>query len=137
VAYWLLKSEPEVWSWQQMLAAGRTHWDGIRNHQANSALKAMRTGDRAFFYHSGAARAIVGIVEVVREAYPDPSDPSGRFAMVDVQATASLPVPVGLEPIKADARLTHLALVRQGRLSVMPVDDDAWRILCAMGGAIL
>jgi predicted RNA-binding protein with PUA-like domain len=134
MAYWLVKSEPGAWSWQQQVAAGTTCWDGVRNAQANNHLKAMRLGDQAFFYHSGAERAIVGVVEVVRAYYPDPADPSGRFGMVDVRTVAPLPRPVLLASIKADERLAHLALVRQSRLSVMPVDPDAWQIIATMGG---
>jgi predicted RNA-binding protein with PUA-like domain len=134
MAYWLVKSEPGAWSWQQQVEAGTTHWDGVRNHQAANNLEAMRTGDRAFFYHSGETREIVGIVEVVREYYPDPSDESGRFGMVDVRAVGAFARPVTLAAIKADPRLRNLALVRQSRLSVMPIDDDAWGMLCRMGG---
>lgn len=134
MAYWLVKSEPGAWSWQQQVAAGTTCWDGVRNAQANNHLKAMRVGDQAFFYHSGDERAVVGVVEVVRAYYPDPADPSGRFGMVDVRTVAPLPRSVTLTAIKADERLAHLALVRQSRLSVMPVDPDAWQIIAAMGG---
>jgi predicted RNA-binding protein with PUA-like domain len=134
MAYWLVKSEPGAWSWQQQVEAGTTGWDGVRNHQAANNLKAMRIGDRAFFYHSGETREIVGIVEVVREYYPDPSDESGRFGMVDVRAIEALARPVTLAAIKADPRLRNLALVRQSRLSVVPIDDEAWSMLCRMGG---
>ena len=134
MAFWLVKSEPGAWSWQDQEAAGITCWDGVRNHQASNNLKAMRPGDRALFYHSGAERAVVGVVEIVRADYPDPSDPSGRFGMVDVKAIAALPRPVSLEAIKTDGRLDHLGLVRQSRLSVMPVDDEAFAVLCALGG---
>jgi predicted RNA-binding protein with PUA-like domain len=134
MAYWLVKSEPGAWSWRQQVEAGTTHWDGVRNNQAANNLKSMRAGDRALFYHSGEAREIVGIVEVVREYYPDPSDESGRFGMVDVRAVRAFDKPVTLAVIKAHPRLQHLALVRQPRLSVMPIDGDAWAILCAMGG---
>ena len=134
MAYWLVKSEPGAWSWQQQVAAGTTCWDGVRNAQANNHLKAMQVGDRAFFYHSGAERAIVGVVEVVRAYYPDPADPSGRFGMVDVRTLAPMPRPVTLAGIKAEERLAHLALVRQSRLSVMPVDSHAWQMIAAMGG---
>lgn len=133
MAYWLVKSEPGHWSWDDQVSAGTTCWDGVRNFQAANNLKAMRRGDRAFFYHSVNEKRIVGIVEVVREYYPDPGDPSGRFGMVDLKAVASLPRPVGLEQIKSDPRLQHLALVRQSRLSVMPVDDQAWATLCGLG----
>lgn len=132
--YWLLKSEPGAWSWQQQVEAGTTHWDGVRNAQASNYLKAMRVGDRALFYHSGEAREIVGIVEVTREYCPDPKDPSGRFGMVDVKAVAPFRTPVTLAAVKSDPRLQHLALVRQSRLSVMPIDDEAWAILCGQGG---
>lgn len=135
MAYWLVKSEPGTWSWQDQLDAGTTHWDGVRNHQAANNLKAMAVGDRAFFYHSGAERRIVGVVEVTRTYYPDPGDPSGRFGMVDLRALEPLARPVTLAEIKNDARLADIALVRQSRLSVMPIDDEAWRIVRAMGGA--
>ena len=134
MAYWLVKTEPGAWSWQQQVKTGTTAWDGVRNHQAANNLKAMRVGDRAFFYHSGEERQIVGIVEIVRPYYPDPGDPTGRFGMVDVRTVAALPHPVTLAAIKEDPRLQHLALVRQSRLSVMPIDDDAWALLCGMGG---
>ncbi len=133
MAYWLVKSEPRAWSWRQQVEAGTTHWDGVRNHQAANNLKAMRAGDRAFFYHSGEEREIVGIVEVVREYYPDPSDESGRFGMVDIRTVRAFDKPATLAAIKADPRLRNLALVRQSRLSVMPIDDDAWGMLCRMG----
>jgi predicted RNA-binding protein with PUA-like domain len=134
MAHWLVKSEPHAWSWQQQVDAGTTRWDGVRNYQAVKNLKSMRTGDRAMFYHSGEAREIVGIVEIVREYYPDPGDPSGRFGVVDVRTVRPLERPVTLAAVKGDPRLQNLALVRQSRLSVMPIDDDAWAILCGMGG---
>lgn len=134
MAYWLVKSEPGAWSWQQQVEAGTTHWDGVRNRQASNNLKAMQIGDQAFFYHSGEERRIVGIVEVVRPYYPDASDPSGHFGMVDVRAVAALPVPIALSSVKEDPRLQHLALVRQSRLSVMPIDAEAWQYLASMGG---
>ena len=134
MAYWLIKTEPGAWSWDDQVRAGTAEWDGVRNHQAANNLKAMKAGDRAFFYHSVNEKRIVGIVEVVREYYPDPSDASGRFGMVDVKAVAPLARPVGLAEIKAEPRLADLALVRQSRLSVMPVDAAQWRLICAMGG---
>lgn len=134
MAYWLVKSEPGAWSWQQQADAGTTHWDGVRNFQAVNNLKAMRVGDRVLFYHSGEAREIVGIVEVARAYYPDPNDSSGRFGMVDVRTVGPLPRPVTLAAIKADPRLQNLALVRQSRLSVVPIDDEAWALICGMGG---
>ncbi|MEE8532358.1 MAG: EVE domain-containing protein [Alphaproteobacteria bacterium] len=134
MAYWLFKSEPEGYSWDDLVAEGRDYWDGVRNHQAANNMKAMATGDRAFFYHSVKQREIVGVVEVVREYYPDHTDASGRFGMVDIAPVAPLAKPVSLAEIKGHPRLTELALVRQSRLSVMPVSAAHWKILCAMGG---
>lgn len=133
MARWLVKSEPVKYAWEQMVADGVTGWDGVRNHQAANNLKAMRRGDRAFFYHSNEGLAIVGIVAVVREYYPDASDPTGRFGMVDVQAVMPVPRPVTLKQIKADPALSTMALVRQSRLSVCPVTDTEWRRLCEIG----
>jgi predicted RNA-binding protein with PUA-like domain len=133
MACWLVKSEPASWSWQRHMEAGIEPWDGVRNHQATRYLKAMQTGDRAFFYHSGAECRIMGVIEVSRPYYPDPGDSSGRFGMVDFKALYPLARPVRLADIKADERLSHIALVRQPRLSVMPIDPDAWRIICAAG----
>lgn len=135
MAYWLAKSEPDAWSWDEHMEAGVAEWDGVRNHQACNNMKEMKLGDRAFFYHSGGERAVVGILEVAREYYPDPTDASGRFGMVDFKALRPLARPVSLAEIKADGRLDHTALVRQSRLSVMPLDDDAWRIISELGGA--
>jgi len=132
--HWLVKSEPTKWSWDDQVKHGTTHWDGVRNHQAANNLKAMRIGDRVFFYHSVEERRIVGVVEVVKEAYPDPSDPAGRFVMVDLKAVQPLATPISLDQIKADPRLNHLALVKQSRLSVLPVDDEAWALISALGG---
>ncbi|MFY8105801.1 MAG: EVE domain-containing protein [Elstera sp.] len=134
MAHWLMKSEPFKYSWEQMQKDGRTHWDGVRNYQASNNLKAMRLGDECFFYHSNEGLAIVGIVEIVKEYYPDPSDPAGKFGMVDVAPRRSVPVPVTLAAIKAEPALAELPLVRQSRLSVSPVPDDAWTLLCRMGG---
>jgi len=134
MAYWLMKTEPGTWSWDDQVRAGVAEWDGVRNNQAAANMKAMQVGDHAFFYHSVNEKRLVGIVEVVRTYYPDPSDPSSRFGMVDVKAVAPLATPVSLKAIKADPRLQHLALVRQSRLSVMPIDPDSWRILCEWGG---
>ncbi|MEN8236250.1 MAG: EVE domain-containing protein [Pseudomonadota bacterium] len=133
MSYWLLKSEPETWSWNDQVRDGVAEWDGVRSFQAAKNLKAMVVGDQAFFYHSGKERQIVGLVEIVRTAYPDPSDPSGRFVMVDVKAKQTLPHPVSLAAIKQDPRMQQLALVRQSRLSVMPIDPESWEILLAMG----
>jgi predicted RNA-binding protein with PUA-like domain len=136
MAYWIVKSEPSSWSWAQQLARGEkgTPWDGVRNHQAALHLKAMKPGDRALFYHSGEERAVVGIVEITRPAHPDPSDPAGRFVMVDVKALQPMPKPVTLAAIKAEPKLKDIALVRQGRLSVSPLDREAFALICRMGG---
>ena len=132
--YWLLKSEPSSYSWDQLVKDKRTHWNGVRNFQAASNLKKMKNGDRAFFYHSGEGKEIVGIAEIVKEAYPDPSDKDGHFVMVDVAAVEPVKTPVTLAAIKAEKQLADLALVRQGRLSVSPVSAEHWRILCKMAG---
>jgi predicted RNA-binding protein with PUA-like domain len=136
MSYWLFKSEPSSWSWDEQVAAGEagTNWNGVRNHQAKLNLQAMRRGDRSFFYHSGQGKAIVGVVEVVKEYYPDPSDETGRFGMVDVKAVEALPEPVTLEAIKAEPRLKDMALVRLSRLSVQPVTQEEWGIVRAMAG---
>ncbi len=133
MAHWLMKSEPSAWSWDDQVRKGVEPWNGVRNFQAAAHMKAMRLGDTAFFYHSVAEKRIVGIVEIVRTYYPDPTDASGRFGMVDVKAVRPLPRPVSLAEIKAEPRLQHLALVRQSRLSVLPIDDQAWDVLCRMG----
>jgi predicted RNA-binding protein with PUA-like domain len=132
--YWLLKSEPTAYSWDQLVKDGRTQWSGVRNFQAASNLKAMKKGDRAFFYHSGEGLAIVGIVEIVKEAYPDPSDKDGRFVMVDVKPVAPVKTPVTLAAVKAEKKLADLALVRHSRLSVGPVGAEEWRLICKMAG---
>jgi predicted RNA-binding protein with PUA-like domain len=134
VAHWLLKSEPSKYSFDQLVKDGRTHWNGVRNFQAANNLKAMRPGDRGFFYHSNEGLAIIGIVEIVREYYPDPSDATGRFGMVDVKAIHPVKRPVTLQEIKAEPRLADFALVRQSRLSVVPVSDAEWRLLAKMAG---
>jgi predicted RNA-binding protein with PUA-like domain len=134
MAYWLVKSEPSSYSWEQLVKEGRTFWSGVRNFQASSNLKAMKNGDRAFFYHSGEDKAVVGIAEIVKEYYPDHTDESGKFGMVDVIPVAALPKPVTLAQIKAEPKLKDLALVRQSRLSVMPIDEKSWKLICAMGG---
>lgn len=131
---WLVKSEPGSWSFADHLDKGIERWDGVRNHQAAAHLKAMRVGDRAFFYHSVQEKRIVGLLEVVTEAYPDPTDPTGRFVCVDFKALAPVPRPVTLAEIKADPRLAHLALLKQSRLSVVPIDAEAWAVLCRMTG---
>ncbi|ANC92211.1 EVE domain-containing protein [Azospirillum humicireducens] len=134
MAYWLVKSEPFKYSWDRMVADGRTHWDGVRNYQASNNLKAMEVGDRAFFYHSNEGLEIVGIVEIVRTYYPDPSDESGRFGMVDVAPVMPVKTPVTLKQIKADPLLQSMALVRQSRLSVCPVSEEEWARVCDLAG---
>ncbi|MBI3433459.1 MAG: EVE domain-containing protein [Proteobacteria bacterium] len=137
MAYWLIKSEPDAWSWDQQVqkgAAGET-WSGVRNHTAKLNLMAMKRGERAFFYHSNVGKAIVGIAEIAREAYPDPSARPGEpWVAVDVRALAPVPKPVTLDAIKAQARLKDMALLRQSRLSVQPVSDAQWNLICRIGG---
>jgi predicted RNA-binding protein with PUA-like domain len=129
--YWLLKSEPETWSWDQQASRGAKGetWDGVRNHQAAGFLRQMKKGDQAYFYHSGKARSIVGIVEVIREAFIDPTDQAGKFVAVQVRALRAMARPVSLAEIKTDPRLAELLLIRQSRLSVMPVAADHWRVI--------
>ena len=136
MAHWLMKSEPGTWSWQQQVKAGAKGeaWSGVRNHQAKLNLMKMKKGERAFFYHSGEGKEIVGIVEVIKPYYPDPSDASGKFGMVDVKAVKPLPTPVTLEAVKGEKRLAKMALVANSRLSVQPVTDEEWALVCEMGG---
>ena len=133
MAYWLMKSEPGAWSWEDQVKDGTAEWDGVRNHQASNNMKAMKKGDKAFFYHSVNEKRIVGIVTIAKEYYPDPTDKSGRFGMVDVKALRPFKKPVTLADIKGEPRLENLALVRQSRLSVMPISDDEWQLICVMG----
>ncbi|MGC8532501.1 MAG: EVE domain-containing protein [Acidiphilium sp.] len=135
--YWLVKSEPDAFSWAQQVANGVEPWTGVRNHSAKLNLKAMRVGDRAFFYHSNIGREIVGIVRVVREAYPDPTAESGDWVAVDMRAECAVPKPITLAQIKADPGLQDMALIRQSRLSVCPVTEAQWRHLCALGGVTI
>ena len=136
MAYWLVKSEASTWSWDQQVKSGAKGeaWTGVRNHTAKQNLAAMKRGDRAFFYHSGDERQIVGVVEVVGEAHPDPTDETGKFVAVDVKAVTPVPKPVTLAAIKADSRLKDMALVKLSRLSVQPVTAQEWRIICSLGG---
>ena len=134
MAYWLVKSEPDAFSWDQHVAVGVEPWTGVRNHSAKLNLAAMRLGDRAFFYHSNIGKEAVGIVEVVREAYPDPTAESGPWVCVDLRALAPLPRPVPLAAIKAEPLLAEMALLRQSRLSVGPVSDAHWRHNLGMAG---
>jgi len=131
--HWLVKSEPETYSWDNLVADKRTNWNGVRNFQAAANMKAMKKGDRVFFYHSGESRSIVGVAEVVKEYYPDPTDKEGRFGMVDIAAVMPVKRPVSLSDIKAEKKLADFKLVRQGRLSVVPVSDAEWKLLSTMG----
>jgi predicted RNA-binding protein with PUA-like domain len=134
MAYWLVKDEPESWSYAMHAKEGVAAWDGVRNHQAAANLRKMKAGERAFFYHSVTEKQVVGVLEVAREAYPDPTDPEGKWVAVDFKAVAPLPRPVTLAAIKADKRLAQLALVRQSRLSVMPVSAAEWAAIARLGG---
>ncbi|MDR3463628.1 MAG: EVE domain-containing protein [Beijerinckiaceae bacterium] len=136
MAHWLVKSEPEKWSWADQVAAGTkgTHWNGVRNHLAKKHLMAMQLGDEAFFYHSNEGKEIVGIVSVVKLYYPDPSDETGKFGMVDFRAVKALKTPVSLAAIKAEPRLKDMMLVVNSRLSVQPVTEAEWAIILERGG---
>ncbi len=135
-SYWLVKSEPDAWSWDQMVAAGAagTGWTGVRNHLAKQQMMAMQVGDQAFFYHSNVGKEIVGIVEVIKTFHPDPTDASGKFGMVDVRAVEALKKPVTLEQVKADPQFGDMALVKLTRLSVQPVSPEHWRTIRRLGG---
>jgi predicted RNA-binding protein with PUA-like domain len=137
MAYWLVKDEPESWSYQMHAKEGVAAWDGVRNHQAANNLRAMRKGDRAFFYHSVTEKRLAGVLEVVREAYPDPTDKEKKnWVAVDFKAVMPIDKPVTLEDIKKEPRLKDLALVRHSRLSVMPVKPEEWKLLCKMAGIV-
>jgi predicted RNA-binding protein with PUA-like domain len=133
-AYWLVKSEPEAFSWDQQVANGIEPWTGVRNHMAKNNLKAMKRGDLAFFYHSNVGKEIVGVVEIVQEAYPDPTAESGDWVCVGTKAVGPMPKPVTLAAIKAEPDLAEIALIRQSRLSVMAISEAHWQKLRAMGG---
>lgn len=136
MAHWLFKSEPSTWSWDQQVAAGAggTSWNGVRNHLAKKHLQAMEVGEQGFFYHSNEGKAVVGIVAVVRPYYPDDTDASGRFGMVDLRAVEPLLRPVTLDAIKGEPRLSSMVLVNNSRLSVQPVTEEEWALVRAMGG---
>lgn len=136
MAHWLYKSEPSVWSWDMQVAEGAkgTFWSGVRNHSAKLNLMAMKKGDKGFFYHSNEGKAIVGIVEVIKEYYPDHTDASGKFGMVDIKAVKPLKRPVTLDEIKLEPKLKDMILVNNSRLSVQPVTDAEWALICKMGG---
>ncbi len=134
--YWLFKSEPSTWSWDQQVAAGAagTFWNGVRNHLAKQQMMAMKKGDLGFFYHSNEGKEIVGIVEVIREFYPDHTDETGKFGMVDVRAVKPLATPVTLAMVKETKALETMSLVTSARLSVQPVTAAEWKHVCKMGG---
>lgn len=134
MAYWLFKSEPGAWSWDDQVKKGTEHWDGVRNYQANNNMKAMKVGDKGFFYHSVNEKRVVGIVEVVRTHYPDHTDESGRFGMVDIKTVMSVETPVTLADVKANPKLADMVLVNNSRLSVQPVTAKEWREVCRMAG---
>lgn len=132
--YWLLKTEPEEFSWADQVKKKVEPWTGVRNAQARNFMRAMKKGDLAFFYHTGDEKQIVGIVEVARTFYPDPKDETGRWGQVDVHAVKPVPKPVTLSQIKAEPKLANLLLVRHSRLSVMPIDEAAWQLITKLAG---
>jgi predicted RNA-binding protein with PUA-like domain len=134
MANWLMKTEPEDYSWDRLVADGETEWTGVRNHQAAANMRAMKRGESVFFYRSAVKPAIVGVMTVSAESYPDADDPTGKFVRVKVKPLAKAKREVSLKEIKADPRFAGFALVRQSRLSVMPVGDEHWQILCGMAG---
>ncbi len=136
MAYWLFKTEPDVFSWEMQKSRGAKGepWSGVRNYAAAKNMKAMKTGDQGFFYHTGGEKQIVGIVEVIAEYKPDPTDEKGKFGLVDVKAVKDVPKPVTLAAIKADAKLKDMVLVRESRLSVQAVTPEQWKYVCKMGG---
>ncbi|HMO29692.1 EVE domain-containing protein [Enterovirga sp.] len=136
MAHWLFKSEPSSWSWDQQVACGEagTQWTGVRNHSAKLNLMAMKKGERGFFYHSNEGKAVVGIVEIIKEYYPDPTDASGKFGMVDLKAVEPLKKPVTLEEVRAEPKLAAMVLVNNSRLSVQPVTEEEYRLVRRMGG---
>ena len=129
IKYWLLKSEPNAWSWDDQVRDGQSMWDGVRNYQARNNLKKMKKGDLCFFYHSVIEKSIIGIVRVVREFYLDPTDKTGRFVVVDIKAVKKLKKSVSLDQIKNHKSLNNIALVKQSRLSVMPITKKEWDII--------
>jgi predicted RNA-binding protein with PUA-like domain len=134
MAYWLVKSEPDTWSWDQHVKKGNDAWTGVRNFQARTHLNAMKKGDRVFFYHTGDEKAVVGISEVTKEAYPDPTDKDGSFVAVDLKSVEPFKTPVTLATIKADKAFKDMVLVKAARLSVQPVTADEWKAIRKMGG---
>ncbi len=135
MTYWLFKSEPSVWSWDDQVAKGDQgeEWDGVRNYQARNFMRDMKVGDQGFFYHSQSEKAVVGIVEVIAEAHPDSTTDDDRWDCVDIKAIRALETPVTLDMVKADERLSEMVLVRNARLSVQPVTEAEWQIICDLG----
>ncbi|MBO6852552.1 MAG: EVE domain-containing protein [Marivivens sp.] len=135
MAYWLFKSEPSTWSWDDQVAKGDAgeEWDGVRNYQARNFMREMKIGDRGFFYHSQKERAVVGIVEVIAEAHPDSKTDDPRWECVDIKAVKPFLETVSLDQIKADPRLAEMVLVKNSRLSVQPVTEDEWQVICGLG----
>ncbi len=136
MSYWLFKSEPGTWSWDQQLAKGEAgeEWTGVRNYQARNTMRAMKVGDRGFFYHSGQGKEIVGIVEVIAESHPDSTADDPKWDCVDIKAVKPLPRPVSLERIREEPELAEMVLVKNSRLSVQPVTEAEWRQICSLGG---
>lgn len=134
MAHWLLKSEPSAYSWARLVADGRTNWDGVRNAQALNNLRAMKPGERVFVYHSNEGKDIVGVAEVVKGFYSDPADKSGKLGMVDIAPVRPVAKPVTLAAMKANPELAGMSLLRQSRLSVCPVTDREWTVVCQMAG---
>ena len=131
--YWLLKSEPNTWSWDDQIKENIAMWDGVRNYQARNNLMSMKVNDLCFFYHSVNEKKIVGIVSITKEHYTDPTDKTKKFVAVDVKTKKTLKNPITLKQIKKEKKLSHLALVKQGRLSVMPIDKISWDLICKLG----
>ena len=136
MAHWLFKSEPDTWSWDQQKKKGAKgeEWTGVRNYQARNNMRSMKLGDQGFFYHSGEGKEIVGIVEVIKLAHKDSTAKEDAWDCVDIKAVKDVPKPVTLDDIKADKRLAKMVLVNNSRLSVQPVSDDEWKIICELGG---
>jgi len=132
--YWLIKSEPNTWSWDDQIKENIAMWDGVRNYQARNNLMSMKVNDLCFFYHSVNEKKIVGIVSITKEHYSDPTDKTKKFVAVDVKTKKTLKNPITLKQIKKEKKLSHLALVKQGRLSVMPIDKISWDLICKLGG---
>ncbi|MEM8630704.1 MAG: EVE domain-containing protein [Pseudomonadota bacterium] len=136
MAYWLFKSEPSVWSWEDQVAKGDVgeEWDGVRNYQARNHMRAMKLGDKGFFYHSQSEKAVVGVVEVSAEAHPDSTTDDERWDCVDIRALGPMATPVTLEICKAEPRLAEMVLIKNSRLSVQPVTEAEWKVVCELGG---